>query len=653
VQVLNHLPSPPDSANLLKNHISKMVHTLLPVGQENLTRDTWITTRKKWLEIYRSCFPAELFEMRNQPVRSKLLKRHQRESYRIETVIFESLWGWEVNAHLCIPDGQGPFPAVIFPTGHSGKTNSHYQLPPVLFALNGFLAITFDSPGQGEKSPGSDHFNQGIACTLTGLWSETFFLMDAMRAIDYLASREDVNMAFGVGMSGVSGGGQTTMGCACLDDRIRCIAPVCSTGNQRILAAENFYTSCPETLGKGLFKAGIDLAEVLACAIPTPCLAVSGELDEIYTPDVVNDFVEQVRKYYQLAGAPERFDHYQEKNIGHAYTLTMAEKVLSWMQKWLIGEEKPIYTINEPAAYLEKPEIISCSPQTTRTMHSINLERADQLRKGWQKEDIAIRLREVLNLPEICPPTVQVLAGETAWWHRIDRLAIACEPEIPLPALWMVNTRNKLPAKTIVWIDDRGKWEAIQKEPWLVTAAGFLNESIAPEQTFHLCLLDARGWGETAPEHLAFDLAWWNDIHRILAYISIALDYPLMGQRVNDVLTTLFYLRQRTDVDPNRIILGGRGAGAIAALLSAVIDSSISGVILTEMPLSYREIIEHEDFIWSHDIFIPNLLLDFDLPELIAALNCPVLNIHPLDRKKAPISQPAQSIPSWLGELRL
>ncbi|MCM8775701.1 MAG: hypothetical protein NC930_05065, partial [Candidatus Omnitrophica bacterium] len=91
-----------------------------------------------------------------------------------------------MNAHLCIPDGKGPFPAVIFPTGHSAKVNSHYQLPPVLFALNGFIAITFDSPGQGEKAPGSDHFNQGIACTLTGLWSETFFLMDALHAIDYL-----------------------------------------------------------------------------------------------------------------------------------------------------------------------------------------------------------------------------------------------------------------------------------------------------------------------------------------------------------------------------------------------------------------------------------------------------------------------------------
>jgi cephalosporin-C deacetylase-like acetyl esterase len=98
------------------------------------------------------------------------------------------------------------------PVGHSGKQFESYQIPAQVFAMCGYAALTFDPPGQaGEKKPGNDHFRDGVRCYMTGATSQRFFVMDALRAVDYLATRRDVDMRRGVGMTGVSGGGFTTL----------------------------------------------------------------------------------------------------------------------------------------------------------------------------------------------------------------------------------------------------------------------------------------------------------------------------------------------------------------------------------------------------------------------------------------------------------
>ena len=127
--------------------------------------------------------------------------------WRLENVLFESFPGWEVNASVFVPQGEGPFPAVVIPVGHSGKQFDNYQIPARGFAALGFVAVLFDPPGQAsEKKPGNDHFHDGVRTFLTGHSSSRYFVLDALRCIDYLESREDVDLGCGVGMTGVSGG---------------------------------------------------------------------------------------------------------------------------------------------------------------------------------------------------------------------------------------------------------------------------------------------------------------------------------------------------------------------------------------------------------------------------------------------------------------
>ncbi|MCU1295054.1 MAG: Alpha/beta hydrolase family protein, partial [Bryobacterales bacterium] len=78
----------------------------------------------------------------------------ERETYRIEKVIFESQPKFYLTAHLYIPkSGKGPYPGILAPVGHApeGKTFQSYQTLFQNLARQGFAVLTWDPPGQGER----------------------------------------------------------------------------------------------------------------------------------------------------------------------------------------------------------------------------------------------------------------------------------------------------------------------------------------------------------------------------------------------------------------------------------------------------------------------------------------------------------------------
>jgi hypothetical protein len=141
--------------------------------------------------------------------------------FRYENWLFESHPGWEVNATLYLPaDLPPPYPPIVVPVGHSGKQFAAYQRPCQYFARAGLAALVFDPPGvAGEKQRGNDHFCDGVRCHLTGDTSSRYFVGDALRAMDFLGTRADIDRSHGFTLTGVSGGGNTSVFAALLDER--------------------------------------------------------------------------------------------------------------------------------------------------------------------------------------------------------------------------------------------------------------------------------------------------------------------------------------------------------------------------------------------------------------------------------------------------
>ncbi|HEX5271479.1 MAG TPA: hypothetical protein VFW33_13375 [Gemmataceae bacterium] len=60
------------------------------------------------------------------PLHARVVGTIQRDGYRVERVVYESRPDHHVTATLYLPEGKGPFPAVLMPIGHSanGKADS-------------------------------------------------------------------------------------------------------------------------------------------------------------------------------------------------------------------------------------------------------------------------------------------------------------------------------------------------------------------------------------------------------------------------------------------------------------------------------------------------------------------------------------------------
>ncbi len=123
-------------------------------------------------------------------------------------------------------------------SGHTQEGKAENQLLAANLALKGFVALCFDPIGQGERvqtysrqldAPLAgwsvpEHIGMGAQALLIDEGLARYFIWDAMRSLDYLASRPDVDPAR-IGAAGCSGGGALTTFMGGLDPRLKVVIP--------------------------------------------------------------------------------------------------------------------------------------------------------------------------------------------------------------------------------------------------------------------------------------------------------------------------------------------------------------------------------------------------------------------------------------------
>ena len=108
--------------------------------------------------------------------------------------------GPELSGRIYRPQGDGPFPAIIFAHSCAGFTASVNRWGWLL-ASWGYLAIASDSFGPRGKSS---------VCGIHGIVTPDMRVADVAGALDYLRTRQDVAQAR-IGLMGLSHGGSTTI----------------------------------------------------------------------------------------------------------------------------------------------------------------------------------------------------------------------------------------------------------------------------------------------------------------------------------------------------------------------------------------------------------------------------------------------------------
>ena len=142
---------------------------------------------------------------------------------RVYDLRYDGWRGARIAAWWIVPQGKGPFPALVQYHGYSGsKAEVH---PYLIWALQGYAVLAVDVRGQSGDSPDPGPYSSGHVkgwMTQGILDPQEYYYrgvyVDCVRALDVAASRPEVD-ATRLGVMGVSQGGGLTLAVAALDRR--------------------------------------------------------------------------------------------------------------------------------------------------------------------------------------------------------------------------------------------------------------------------------------------------------------------------------------------------------------------------------------------------------------------------------------------------
>jgi len=158
------------------------------------------------------------------------------------------------------------------------------------------------------------------------------FVFDDQRAVDYLASRPDVD-ATRIGCAGLSGGGLRTVMLTGADDRIRCSCCVGMMTTWRDYLLNKCYTHTWMCYVPGLSR-DLDYPEVLGLGAPNPVLVLNNRQDALFTMPEMERADRILAEVYKKAGAPERY-RASFYNGPHKFDQEMQKEAFAWLDRWL------------------------------------------------------------------------------------------------------------------------------------------------------------------------------------------------------------------------------------------------------------------------------------------------------------------------------
>ncbi len=569
------------------------------------------------------------------PLRARVTGKIDRDKYALEKILFESRPNFLVSANLYLPrNSSGPRPAVLNVIGHSpaGKGTEKVQRRAIAQARKGFVALVVDCIGQGERQvedyahvhspPGNAHQVVGTQAFVAGTHVFNFMVWDAIRAVDYLVSRPEVDPTR-IACTGCSGGGMMTTYILAFESRIAVAVPACNpcTWSHRVHA--NLSTD-HEQVFFGAFASGIDpRGDQLFCNVPRPLLINATSDDKLNPPSGVWDLSTWLYKAYSAHGEPHKFQTTMVK-APHGYNQEQREVAYAWMLKWAGGDASDF---REEDFAVEKETDTWCTAEGnvysqpgSRSPHDLVIEYIEthRPRREMTKSQLRMSVKKVLGLKDsVQKPKAEV--GVTRLTAGLKRTPVIMKPEngIVLPAVWIEPREEHSGGPVIIYLNDKGKSILVEEKAVL---RGLL------ERGCRIFAVDLRGQGETSPD---MKEKFWDFL----------AGRPIFGQRVDDIRTVVQYL-SRSDTDGKGIYVWAKGISAIYAALAATLEDDVEGMVLEEPLLSFEQVVTTEVPAYRHEIILPGVLEQFDLPWVYKALSpMKVTLVNPLAGDKSPVSQ--------------
>lgn len=282
---------------------------------------------------------------RNRPVKGQKIAEEKQETYVLEKLLLDLNGIEPVPALFVRPlGGSGRRPVVLYNHAHGGdyvlgkdeliNGRSHLQNPPYAEALvaQGYAALAIDAWAFGERR-GRTQGSLFKAMLWQGqvLWG--MMVYDSLKAIDYLATRDDVDLNR-LATIGLSMGSTMAWWAAALDERVKvCIDLCCLTDFHALLDANGLDGHGVYYYVPGLLK-HFATSEINALIAPRPHLSLAGNFDRLTPPSGLDRIDAALRDVYRERGAPDAWKLVRS-NTGHFETAAMRAEIVSFLDRFL------------------------------------------------------------------------------------------------------------------------------------------------------------------------------------------------------------------------------------------------------------------------------------------------------------------------------
>lgn len=298
----------------------------------------------------------------------QVMDSEKRDGYTAEKIMFNvSEWS-RVPGYLLVPEGEGPFPAILLLHDHGahfsiGKEKmvrpfnvSDEVMEDALkwsvacydsvfvgdyFAQHGYVVLAIDALLWGERGrkEGPNYDTQqalnGNFIQMGGSWG-ALINIDDVRSAEFLASLPFVDSKH-VGCCGHSMGGYRSWMTSALTDCIAASAAVCwfcsTDGLMTLTNNQNKGGSAYSMMIPGL-RRYMDYSHVATLACPKPALFFNGKRDKLFPYEFTEEAYKELHKTWSSQKADDKLTTriWDEK---HYFNKQMQKEVLDFFDKYL------------------------------------------------------------------------------------------------------------------------------------------------------------------------------------------------------------------------------------------------------------------------------------------------------------------------------
>lgn len=575
------------------------------------------------------------------PLHPRITGNIPMDGFHIEKLIYESLPGIYVTAHVYVPDdGKAVHPAILVPAGHATNGKNHYQGLCQRLVHHGYIAIAWDPVGQGERSQfwdakaGKSRYNlicaehavMGNLAYLAGTNLARWEIWDGIRAVDYLLTRSDVDPQR-INITGTSGGGFQVAHIAALDHRIQAAAPSCYITSLPMRIYNRIFKdpdSDPEQDLYGIMSNHIDHPGLLLMMYPRPVFVSAAVLD-FFPIEGAHRTVREITEVYT------RFHHADriamaEGYHDHQYSPQNQEAAIAFLDHF--------NQLPTPRTPFVAKELDDKTLQCTRTgqvmldfedARSLMDEIRDYSRGQKQSPTQALKQLYYSNLyPRIREWSVSefqgaVLGDQEIRWEaagsetfkdiKIDKYVLHHSRYLAMPVI-DIHKVGPDHRRVLLWLGDKGK----------VTAADWDGVVQYVEKGYSVVSFDPRGLGETrmpykaaspddpALAQLDFDHAYGNPLSGVLSdyvYNSILMGRPYFLQSVEDAEITMRFFSKAIDPKSNFVVVGTGEAAPLASAIAQTLPDVQLAPDAKPSHYPWFEIVEQKTELWPIQYLLP------------------------------------------------